>query len=167
MYAPAQDNSIPFITPDKLKSYDVSSINNFCPSSPPSTCQSPHLSHLPFGDQAFLLGIATRYGNFPAQWKAFWDATGGLWMSGALHGKYCGLFVSTASIGGGQETTAANSMSTLVHHGIIYVPFGYARAFAEMSDLSEVRGGSAWGAGTIAGGNGERQPRFVCLEFFD
>ena len=49
-------------------------------------------------------------------------------------------------------------MSTLAHHGIIYVPFGYAKAFPELADLSEIRGGSAWGAGTIAGSKGERQP---------
>ena len=61
-------------------------------------------------------------------------------------------------MGGGQESTAIATMSTLAHHGIIYVPFGYAKAFAEMSDLSEVRGGGPWGAGTFAGAKGERQP---------
>ncbi|KAF4968439.1 hypothetical protein FZEAL_10397 [Fusarium zealandicum] len=113
---------------------------------------------------AFLLGIPTRYGNFPAQWKAFWDKTGGQWASGGFWGKMAGIFVSTASQGGGQETTAQNAMSTLVHHGIIYVPFGYAKAFGQMTDLSEVRGGSAWGAGTFAGGDGSRQPSAKELE---
>jgi len=106
----------------------------------------------------FLFGIPTRYGNMPAQWKAFWDATGGLWVQGSLAGKYAGIFVSTASPGGGQETTALNTMSTLVHHGIIYVPFGYSHAFSQLTDMSEVRGGSPWGAGTFAGNDGSRQP---------
>jgi NAD(P)H dehydrogenase (quinone) len=107
---------------------------------------------------AFLLGIPTRYGNFPAQWKTFWDKTGGQWATGGFWGKYAGLFISTASLGGGQESTALASMSTFAHHGIIYVPFGYAKAFPDMSDLSEVHGGTPWGAGTFAGGDGSRQP---------
>ncbi|KAM0349660.1 hypothetical protein ACHAPU_003489 [Fusarium lateritium] len=113
---------------------------------------------------AFLLGIPTRYGNFPAQWKAFWDQTGKQWASGGFWGKMAGIFVSTASQGGGQETTAQNAISTLTHHGIIYVPFGYAKAFGQMTDLSEVRGGSAWGAGTFAGADGSRQPSAKELE---
>ena len=129
MHAPGQSSSIPFITPEKLASYD-----------------------------AFLLGIPTRYGNFPAQWKAFWDKTGGLWQSGGLWGKYAGLFISTGTMGGGQESTALATMSTLTHHGIIYVPFGYVKAFGVLSDLSEVRGGSPWGAGTFSGGDGSRMP---------
>ncbi|MCJ1272556.1 Minor allergen Cla h 7 [Puttea exsequens] len=129
MHAPGQSESIPIITPQKLAEYD-----------------------------AFLLGIPTRYGNFPAQWKAFWDQTGGLWQSGGLWGKYVGVFISTASQGGGQESTALAAMSTFAHHGIIYVPFGYAKAFGVMTDLSEARGGSPWGAGTFAGGDGSRQP---------
>lgn len=75
---------------------------------------------------AFLLGIPTRYGNFPAQWKTFWDQTGHQWQSGGYFQKYAGLFISTASMGGGQESTAIAAMSTLAHHGIIYVPLGYA-----------------------------------------
>lgn len=106
----------------------------------------------------FLFGIPTRYGNFPAQWKTFWDKTGGIWQSGGYWGKYAGVFVSTATLGGGQESTVISSMSTLAHHGIIYVPLGYKTVFAQLGDVSEVRGGSAWGAGTFAGGDGSRQP---------
>ena len=73
----------------------------------------------------FLFGIPTRYGNFPAQWKAFWDSTGGQWLKGVYYHKYAGVFVSTSSAGGGQESTALASMSTLAHHGFIYVPLGY------------------------------------------
>ncbi|KAH3687357.1 hypothetical protein WICPIJ_001634 [Wickerhamomyces pijperi] len=107
---------------------------------------------------AFLFGIPTRFGNFPAQWKAFWDKTGGLWASGALHGKVAGIFVSTSGLGGGQEVTALNALSTLAHHGIIYVPLGYKNTFGELTNLSEVHGGSPWGAGTLSAGDGSRQP---------
>ncbi|KAI9845815.1 MAG: flavodoxin-like fold protein [Sclerophora amabilis] len=113
---------------------------------------------------AFLLGIPTRYGNFPAQWKAFWDHTGGLWASGALHGKYVGVFVSTGTLGGGQETTALSCLSTFVHHGMTYVPLGYKETFAIMSDMNQVRGGSPWGAGTLAAPDGSRQPSAAELE---
>ncbi|KAI5857372.1 putative benzoquinone reductase [Durotheca rogersii] len=112
----------------------------------------------------FLLGIPTRYGNFPAQWRVFWDRTGGQWSRGGFYGKLAGLFLSTASLGGGQESTALASISTLAHHGIIYVPFGYAKAFAALTDLSEVHGGGPWGAGTFAAGDGSRQPTEKELE---
>lgn len=113
---------------------------------------------------AFLFGIPTRYGNYPAQWKAFIDQTGGLWQSGGLAGKYAGVFVSTASQGGGQEATAINALSTFAHHGMIYVSLGYATAFPILTDLSAARGGSPWGAGTFAGGDGSRQPSDLELE---
>lgn len=126
---------------------------------------------------AFLFGIPTRYGNFPGQWKAFWDKAGGAWQAGAYWGKYAGLFVSTAGLGGGQESTAIAAMSTLAHHGIIYVPLGYKPVFGmsistifiellniltlsvgELINLDEVHGGSPWGAGTFASSTGQRQP---------
>ena len=121
MYAPGQDTSIPFITPDKLQEYD-----------------------------GFLLGIPTRYGNFPTQWKTFFDQTGKQWQTGGYWGKYAGLFVSTGGQGGGQESTCIAAMSTLAHHGIVYVPLGYKTTFDLQAPLDEVRGGSAWGAGTFA-----------------
>lgn len=128
MYA-QKNPSIPEATPEKLEEYD-----------------------------AFLFGIPTRYGNFPAQFKTFWDRTGGQWQKAAYWGKYAGLFVSTGTMGGGQESTCIAAMSTLAHHGIIYVPLGYATAFPILADLSEVRGGSPWGAGTFSGGDGSRRP---------
>lgn len=87
-----------------------------------------------------------------------------MWASGKLYGKYAGVFVSTAGAGGGQETTVTNSLSTLTHHGIIFVPLGYAKAFAQLTNVSEVRGGSPWGAGTLAGTDGARQPSALELE---
>jgi len=136
MYAPPKDSSIPVLSdPKELLQYD-----------------------------AFLFGIPTRYGNFPAQWKAFWDKTGGIWGSGGYWGKYAGVFVSSASLGGGQESTALASMSTLAHHGIIYVPLGYGTTFSLLTNLEEVHGGSPWGAGTFAGPTGARQPTKLELE---
>jgi NAD(P)H dehydrogenase (quinone) len=113
---------------------------------------------------AFILGIPTRFGNMSAQWKTFWDATGQLWQQGKLQGKYAGVFVSTAGHGGGQEATVMSSLSTLTHHGVLYVPLGYAPAFGQLTNLSEVHGGSPWGAGTFAGADGSRQPSALELE---
>jgi len=105
-----------------------------------------------------LFGIPTRYGNFPAQWKTFWDKTGKQWGQGSYWGKYAGMFISTGTLGGGQESTAIASMSTLTHHGFIYVPLGYKTTFAQLANLEEVHGGSPWGAGTFAAPDGSRQP---------
>ena len=118
----------------------------------------------PLADSFQLFGIPTRYGVYSAQWKTFIDQLGQLWMSGALYGKYFGLFVSTATAGGGQETTAITSLSSWVHQGMIYVPLGYAKTYALMAELNEVRGGSPWGAGTFAAGDGSRQPTQKELE---
>lgn len=107
---------------------------------------------------AFLFGIPTRFGTTPAQFRAFWDRTGGLWALGALNGKPAGMFISTGGLGGGQESTAKTFLSQLVHHGMIYIPLGYGAAFPLLTNLDEVHGGSAWGAGTLAGGDGSRQP---------
>jgi len=112
----------------------------------------------------FLVGISTRYGSWPAQLKTFWDSTGQLWQSGALSGKFVGAFVSTAGAGGGQESTYISIMSTFVHHGLIFVPLGYAHAFQQLTNLSEVHGSSPWGAGSFAGTDGSRQPTALELE---
>ena len=74
--------------------------------------------------------------------KAFWDATGGLWRAGLLAGKFAGVFVSTGTPGGGQETTVITSLSTLAHHGICFVPLGYKRTSDILNNLDEVRGGT-------------------------
>ncbi|KAI0346944.1 NADH-quinone oxidoreductase [Trametopsis cervina] len=113
---------------------------------------------------AFLLGIPTRFGNFPNQWKTFWDATGQLWANGALAGKYASIFVSSAGLGGGQETTVSSALSVLAHHGILFVPLGYSRSFAQLTNLDEVHGGSPWGAGTLASSDGSRQPSALEVE---
>jgi NAD(P)H dehydrogenase (quinone) len=89
------------------------------------------------------VGIPTRYGNFPAQWKAFWDSTGGLWAKQALAGKLFGAFCSTGTPGGGQETTIMQSLSVCVHQGMVFVPIGYQ--IPGITNLDEVHGGSPWG----------------------
>ncbi|KAF2726045.1 benzoquinone reductase [Polychaeton citri CBS 116435] len=104
------------------------------------------------------MGIPTRYGNTPAQWKAWWDATGSLWQQGTFWGKYAGLFIATGGLGGDQESTALAIMSTLVHHGFVHVPHGYKTTFALQANFTEVHGGSPWGAGSFAGGDESRQP---------
>ncbi|ORY93870.1 NAD(P)H:quinone oxidoreductase, type IV [Syncephalastrum racemosum] len=103
-----------------------------------------------------IFGIPTRFGTMPAQMKALLDATGKLWATGALAGKFAGTFFCTASQHGGQETTALTTVTYFAHHGMIYVPFGFAHT--SMFDNSEVIGGSAYGAGTVANGDGSRQP---------
>jgi len=107
---------------------------------------------------AFMLGVPTRYGNFPGQWKAFWDTTGSLWQKGALWGKYAGIFVSSGTQGGGQESTVLATMSTLAHHGIIYVPLGYKHTFHIAANNETVHGGGPFGSGQFAGADGSRQP---------
>ncbi|KAI7883991.1 NAD(P)H:quinone oxidoreductase, type IV [Lichtheimia hyalospora FSU 10163] len=103
-----------------------------------------------------IFGIPTRFGSCPAQIKALLDATGKLWATGALSGKFAGTFFSTASQHGGQETTSLTTITYFAHHGMIYVPFGFAHT--ALFDNSEVVGGSAYGAGTVANGDGSRQP---------
>lgn len=103
-----------------------------------------------------LIGFPTRFGNPAAQFKAFWDGTGQLWQAGALVGKPVGIFFSTATQGGGQETTALTSFTNFVHHGMIIVPIGYSDP--SLFNNNEVHGGSPYGAGTLAGGDGSRKP---------
>ncbi|KAK6460041.1 flavoprotein-like protein [Scheffersomyces coipomensis] len=129
IHAPEKPKDIPVATIDILEEYD-----------------------------AFLFGIPTRFGHLPAQWIEFWGQTGGLWAKGALYGKPAGIFVSTGTPGGGQETTARNAITYLAHHGLPYIPLGYAPVFADLTNLDEFHGGSPYGAGTYAGGDGSRSP---------
>ncbi|KAG2494146.1 hypothetical protein HYH03_007782 [Edaphochlamys debaryana] len=112
---------------------------------------------------AFVFGFPTRFGMMASQMKSFFDATGVLWQKGALHGKPASMFTSTASQGGGQETTIMTAVTQLAHHGMIFVPAGYA-AGGVMFGVDEAKGGSPWGAGTLAGADGSRQPSEAELE---
>ncbi len=104
---------------------------------------------------AIIFGTPTRFGNMTAQMRNFLDQTGSLWMKGALVGKVASVFTSTGT-GGGNESTIISFMSNLMHHGMVYVGLPYA--CPELADISEVKGGSPWGAACIAGPDGSRQP---------
>lgn len=104
---------------------------------------------------AIVFGSPTRFGNMTAQMRNFLDQTGGLWVKGELVGKVGSVFTSTGT-GGGNESTIISFVTTLMHHGMIYVGLPYA--CPELADISEVKGGSPWGAATIAGADGSRQP---------
>ncbi|RJF80837.1 NAD(P)H:quinone oxidoreductase [Oleomonas cavernae] len=105
---------------------------------------------------AIIFGTPTRFGMMTAQMRNFLDQTGGLWMKGGLIGKVGSVFVSTASQHGGQETTITSFHTTLLHHGMVIVGVPYAEP--GLTILSEVSGGTPYGASTIAGGDGSRQP---------
>lgn len=104
---------------------------------------------------AIIIGTPTRFGNMAGQMRTFLDQTGGLWANGALRGKIASVFSSTGT-GGGQEQTITSTWTTLAHHGMVIVPIGYGSP--ELFDISQVRGGTPYGATTIAGGDGSRQP---------
>ncbi|WP_125717742.1 NAD(P)H:quinone oxidoreductase [Pseudoalteromonas rubra] len=104
---------------------------------------------------AIIFGTPTRFGNMASQMRNFLDQTGGLWAAGKLIGKVGSVFTSTGT-GGGNETTIQSFHTTLFHHGMVVVGLPYAAA--ELTDISEVRGGSPLGAACIAGADGSRQP---------
>ena len=104
---------------------------------------------------AIIVGTPTRFGNMAAQMRNFWDQTGSLWASGALVGKVGSVFTSTA-VGGGNESTILSTHTTLLHHGMVIVGLPYS--CPEISDIAQPRGGSPYGAGSLAASDGSRQP---------
>ena len=111
---------------------------------------------------AIIVGTPTRFGRMSAQMATFLDQAGGLWMRGALHGKVGGAFTSTATQHGGQEMTLFSIIANLLHFGMIVVGLPYSHQ-GQMT-LDEIVGGSPYGATTIAGGQGQRQPSEIDLE---
>ena len=105
---------------------------------------------------AIIFGTPTRFGNMCAQMRNFLDQTGGLWMKGALVGKVGSVFTSTGTQHGGQETTITSFHSTLLHQGMVIVGLPYA--FPGLTKMDEITGGSPYGASTLAGADGSRQP---------
>jgi len=103
-----------------------------------------------------LFGSGTRFGSASSQLQSFFDATGGLWVKGALVGKAGGVFVSTGTQHGGQETTLVSMQTFLFHQGMVVVGVPYAAQ--ELVHMADITGGSPYGAGTIAGTQGERRP---------
>ena len=128
-----------------------------------ATAARKAFAHVPVADpkrlaeaDAVVLGSPTRYGSAAAQMRAFLDATGGLWVSGALIGKVGSAFTSTASQHGGQETTLLAMSTFFFHMGMVIAGVPYSAQ--ELLALGEVSGGTPYGASTIAGPRGERQP---------
>lgn len=105
---------------------------------------------------AIVVGTGTRFGRMTSQMANFLDQAGGLWASGALHGKVGGAFTSTATQHGGQETTLFSIITNLLHFGMVIVGLDYGHA-GQMR-LDEITGGSPYGSTTIAGGDGSRLP---------
>lgn len=103
-----------------------------------------------------IFGTPTRFGNMAAQMRNFLDQTGGLWMKGALVGKVGSVFTSTASQHGGQETTITSFQTTLFHHGMVVAGLPYS--FEGNAIMTEISGGTPYGASTIAGADGSRMP---------
>lgn len=120
-------------------------------------------SHIPFAvpeqladADAIIFGTPTRFGNMCAQMRNFLDQTGGLWAKGALIGKVGSVFTSTGTQHGGQETTITSFHLTLLHHGMIIVGVPYSEQ--GLTIMTEVSGGSPYGASTLAGPDGSRMP---------
>jgi len=111
---------------------------------------------------AIILGIPTRFGRMPSQMAAFLDQAGGLWLSGKLNGKVGSVFASTATQHGGQETTLFSAITNMLHFGMVIVGLPYS--FPGQMGLTEIHGLSPYGATTIAGGDGSRQPSKIELE---
>lgn len=105
---------------------------------------------------AVLFGTPTRFGNMAAQMRNFLDQTGGLWAKGALVGKAGSVFTSTGTQHGGQETTITSFHTTLLHHGMVIVGVPYS--CSGLSEMGEITGGTPYGASTLAGADGDRQP---------
>ncbi len=120
-------------------------------------------AHLPTADpknladaDAIVFGTPTRFGNMAAQMRNFLDQTGGLWAKGALIGKVGSVFTSTGTQHGGHETTVTSFHTTLLHLGMVIVGVPYS--CKELTNMDEITGGSPYGAGTLAGSDGSRQP---------
>jgi len=120
-------------------------------------------SHIPIiapdqlGDaDAIIFGSPTRFGNMAAQMRNFLDQTGGLWMKGDLIGKVGSVFTSTGTQHGGQETTITSFHTTLLHHGMVIVGVPYSEQ--RLMNMDEITGGTPYGASTLAGADGSRQP---------
>ena len=108
------------------------------------------------GADAVIFGTPTRFGNMCGQMRQFLDSTGGLWLKGALVGKVGSVIASSGTQHGGQESTLLSFHISLLHHGMVVAGLPYA--FVGQMGVSEITGGSPYGATTIAGGQGERMP---------
>ena len=143
---------------------------------PPAVLEKMHaaaakqaFAHIPLADpknlaeaDAIILGVPTRFGSACAQVQTFLDATGQLWATGALVGKVASAFTSTGTQHGGQETTIMSVATFFFHQGMVIVGCPYTAK--GLTNMSEITGGSPYGAGTLSGGDGSRQPSANELE---
>jgi NAD(P)H dehydrogenase (quinone) len=113
------------------------------------------VSELPDYD-AIILGVPTRYGRMASQMSNFWDQAGGVWAKGQLTGKVGSVMSSTATQHGGQETTLFSGITNLMHFGMVIVGLPYS--YQGQMSVEEIVGGSPYGATTVTGGQGQRQP---------
>lgn len=137
---------------------DIARANHFKVEQSAAIAKVEDLEHY----DAIILGAPTRFGRMPSQMAAFLDRAGGLWARGALNGKVGAAFTSTATQHGGQEVTLFSIITNLLHFGMTIVGLPYS--FQGQMALDEVVGGSPYGATTIAGGQGQRQPSAIELD---
>jgi NAD(P)H dehydrogenase (quinone) len=137
---------------------DVAKASHFKLDQAAPVCTVDELAHY----DAVILGVPTRFGNMPAQMKNFLDQTGGLWFHGKLIGKVGAVFTSTGSQHGGQESTILSTHTVLLHHGMVIVGLPYS--WQGQMNKDEITGGSPYGASTVAGADGSRQPTANELE---
>jgi NAD(P)H dehydrogenase (quinone) len=138
---------VPETVPDELFRQSGGKVNQAAPVAKPDELAAY---------DAIIFGTGTRFGNMTGQMRTFLDQTGGLWMTGALVGKVGSVFSSSATQHGGQESTILTFHPTLLHHGMVVVGLPYSEQ--RQMGLDEIKGGSPYGASTIAGGKGERMP---------
>ena len=143
---------VPELVPD-----DVAKASHFKPQTAPVATVDELINY-----DAIIFGCGTRYGTFASQMRNFIDQTGGLWAKGALVGKVGSAFTASATQHGGQETTILGFIPTMLHHGMVVVGLPYA--FQGQMGMSEILGGSPYGASTITGGDGSRQPSAIELD---
>jgi len=151
--ATADIKRVPETVPD-----DIARSNHFKVDQPAPVATIAELENY----DAIIVGTGTRFGRITSQMAAFLDQAGGLWARGALHGKVGAAFTSTATQHGGQETTLFSIITNLLHFGMTIVGLPYSHQ-GQMT-LDEIVGGSPYGATTIAGGDGSRQPSALDLE---
>jgi NAD(P)H dehydrogenase (quinone) len=136
--------------------------------SPRARAARERLSSIPFASNddlvwadAVAFGSPTRYGNMCAELKRFIDQTGSLWLSGALVGKIAGVFCSTSTLHGGQESTLLSMMVPLFHLGFVIQGLPYAEV--EQMSMDEIHGGSPYGVSSVSGGRADRAPTEIDL----
>ena len=138
---------VPELVPDEVAKASYYKMDQAAPIATPADLENY---------DAIIVGAGTRYGTVASQMRNFWDQTGGLWAQGKLVGKVGSVFTSSNTQHGGQESTILSTQIVLLHQGMVIVGLPYA--FQGQMMMTEITGGSPYGASTIAGADGSRQP---------